>query len=93
MQPETFFGIPSPLLGLLCYVISAVWIFVWPKPKAGEAARSFGTHFILRWFHTLAWVLLAVFFITSGRFALISTLAGLLALAVYLVFVVTLLRK
>ncbi len=89
---SSFLGIPTPLLGLICYGISAVWIFVWPKPRAGEEARSFGTHFILRWFHTLAWVLLAIFFITSGRFPLISNGAGLLALAVYLVFGVTLLR-
>lgn len=90
---SSFLGVPTLLLGLICYGISAVWIFIWPKPKAGEAARSFGTHFILRWFHALTWVLLAVFFITSGRFPLVSIGAGLLALAVYLIFVVTLVRK
>mgnify|MGYP005852729671 CR=1 FL=1 len=81
------------LFGLLCYVIAAVWIFVWPKPKAGEPPRSFGRHFILRWFHSLAWVLLAVFFITFARFPFVAGIFGVLALVVYLIFVATFLQK
>ncbi|NCP87384.1 MAG: hypothetical protein CO094_14200 [Anaerolineae bacterium CG_4_9_14_3_um_filter_57_17] len=93
MQTITFLGVPTLLWGLICYVISAVWIFVWPKPKAGEPARSFRTHFILRWFHTLAWVFLAIFIMTIGRFPLAALATGMLAAATYLTFGVTLFKK
>jgi hypothetical protein len=88
---QSFLGLPLQIWGFMCYVVSAVWIFVWPRPKPEKPARSFGLNFVLHWFHPLAWVLLGtagLFSAESGSTA--AVFLALAALAVFLGFMVAL---
>ena len=83
------FGVPLVIWGALCLVLTAVWIVVWPHDKASAVD---GLRFlILRWFHALVWLLLAIaafiaaFNVLGG--ASTSRIVAFLALMTYLVFV------
>ena len=93
---NAFLGVPLPIWGVLCLGVAALYFFVWPKPKTDGRAqrRSPRVHFVLRWFHSVVWLLLAVacFLWASGGSALADALA-LLALLVYLAFMLTLLAE
>jgi hypothetical protein len=91
-----FFGIPWSFWGSLCVVVAAIYTVVWPRPKAAVTpARSLWRHVILRWFHPLVWVLLALScFIRPSQWLGGSATANglaLLALLVYGIFLVTVL--
>jgi hypothetical protein len=96
MTATTLFGLPWYVWGLLCLAIAAVYLAVWPRPsyKSGAPARPPWRQFVLRWFHSLVWVLLALAcFVQSGQIAgggavggALAVLAGLL----YLVFMAAL---
>jgi hypothetical protein len=59
-----FLGVPLPILGMLALLITVIWIFVWPSDRAalGEPVR----YFILRWFHAIVWLLLALAAFIAG---------------------------
>ena len=87
------FGVPLVLWGVLCSVLTIVWIFVWPGDKA---TATTGLRFIiLRWFHALVWLFLAI----AAFIAAFNVLGGSatarrvawLSLVTYLVFMATLL--
>jgi hypothetical protein len=86
-----FLGLPPWLWGLLCLGLTAVWVVVYPRPLA---ARLSGWRFIvIRWFHALTWLLLAVAaflaaFNPLGGAALAQPVA-LASLGVYVVFMLT----
>ena len=92
---ETFLGFPLQAWGLLSLVAAVACFFNWPEPKSGRRGppRSSVVHFILRWFHSVVWLLLALacFLWASGPSAAAAGLA-IASLIVYVVFVVTLLR-
>ncbi|MBK9711019.1 MAG: hypothetical protein IPO81_06715 [Kouleothrix sp.] len=87
-----FLGVPLVVWGTLCIVLTIVWSIFWPHQKA---ATTTGLRFvILRWFHALVWLLLAIAaFLAAidglGGPALARTVA-FLSLIAYLVFLVTL---
>jgi hypothetical protein len=54
----TLFGVPLILWGGLCLLLTITWIIIWPHDKA--AAVTTTRYFILRWFHALVWLLLAL---------------------------------
>jgi len=86
-----FLGIPLALWGLVCLGLAVVWIFVWPSDKA--VAPDTLHYFILRWFHALTWLLLALAAFVAG-FNILggeTTARGvaLLSLLTYLTFMVT----
>lgn len=89
-----FLGIPFLVWGIVCLGIAVVYFFAWPKPKAGDPPRSIWAQFVLRWFHPLVWIVLAVvcFLLASGISNLVEPLA-LAALLMYAVFVITLARE
>jgi drug/metabolite transporter (DMT)-like permease len=92
----TFLGVPWLVWGGVCLVIAAIYVVVWPRPKTSGlgTSRPAWRHLVLRWFHPLVWVLLAIScFIRPivGRDD--SSLANgiaLLALVVYAIFMGTL---
>ena len=91
------FGISWFLWGSVCVVVAFIYTVVWPRPKAADtSARSLWRHVILRWFHALVWVLLALscFIRPSQWLGGTATANGLalLALLVYGIFLVTVLR-
>ena len=84
-------GVPLIIWGALCLVLTAVWVVVWPHDKA--TAVDGLRFFILRWFHALVWLLLAIaafiaaFNLLGG--ASTARIVAFLALISYLVFMVT----
>ena len=67
---------------VLCLIVAVVYYFVWPGWKKPERRRrtSHVRRFILRWFHSLTWILLA------ATCLLWSKIPALLSLVVYLIF-------
>jgi hypothetical protein len=72
-----------------------IYALVWPKQKAvGSSGYGF---FILRWLHSIVWILLALsFYLRSGAVESLRRLADPLAYAgaaFYLIFMATLMSK
>jgi len=74
-----FLNLPWFVWAGTALVIAVVYSFVWPE-KAGTAAIGF-RFFILRWGHTLTWILLAINFLLRGLSPSLNGLANLIALA------------
>jgi hypothetical protein len=70
----------------LCLIVASAYLVVWPGWKDPERVwhRSVWSKIILRWFHSLTWVLLA------AACFLRSTLPAVIAGVAYLIFIVTL---
>ena len=88
-----FLGIPWFVWGLLALVVAVIFTVIWPSGKVSGANNTGSLQYvILRWFHGLVWLLLAVsFFVRSGNNSASSGTANILALAalgVYIVFMV-----
>ncbi len=89
------FGIAWPVLGGICLVIAAIYVVVWPRPRDAAAARARPAwrHLILRWFHALVWLLLALScFIRPSRplgGAATANVLASLALVTYVIFLGT----
>lgn len=92
---ERFLGVPTVVWSALCLVVAVVFAVVWPRDRVGveTGARAL---FLLRWGHSLVWagVALSLFAraVPSLRATPLPTLLGLAALALYLAFLVTLVR-
>jgi len=84
-------GIPLPILWTGCVLLTIVWIFVWPRDRATHSAVI--RYVILRWFHALTWLLLALAALIGGYNVLggihLAKPIALLSLIVYLIFMVT----
>ncbi len=83
-----FLGIPLPIVGFVCFIIAAIFIFV--RPQSGPTS-GFWTNYILRWFHPLAWALLALaamYYKASPILTGVLILAGLGVYTAFLVFFV-----
>ncbi len=78
-----FLGQPFILWTGVCLAIAGIYLFVWPKLKAG-LVRPPWLNFVLRWFHTLVWVLLAAACLAWDRGY--PSLGGPLALAAMLCY-------
>jgi Flp pilus assembly protein TadB len=97
----TFPGIPFFTLGLVCLGLAVLWYYVWPKDRTPEPLKKLPEykprpawmHSVLRWFHALAWVLLAAtcWFLDAGQDPLAAA-SALMAGIMYVTFVVTLIK-
>lgn len=98
---ETLFGIPYFTLGLVCLGLAGLWYFVWPKDRTPEPLKKLPEYkprpawmqAVLRWFHTLAWVMLAAacWFSDAMRPTLIAV-SALIAGIMYVTFVIALIK-
>jgi hypothetical protein len=91
MTATTLFGLPWYVWGLLCLAVAAVYVVVWPRPprQGGAAARPRGRQFILRWFHSLVWLLLALScFVHASQIAGTATVGRALAALAGLMYIV-----
>lgn len=86
MQP--WFGMPFWIWGLLCVAVAAIYWRVWPRPAKGQRKRAAWLAGVLRYGHSLVWLLLAL---ACGLFQFGAEVAGIVAgraaLITYLVFV------
>lgn len=97
----TLFGIPYFTLGLVCLGLAVLWYYVWPKDRTPEPLKQLPGYkprpawmqSVLRWFHALAWVLLAAmfWFLDAGQ-ATLALAAALVAGIMYVTFVTTLIK-
>jgi len=89
-------SIPWFAWGFPALVVTMAFVFVWPRSKASGGERGL-RYLVLRWFHHLVWVLIAVsFFLRGGEVlggAATANVLALLAFGVYLVFMAALLRS
>jgi hypothetical protein len=89
-----FLGVPWFVWGLLSLVIAVIFTVIWP---GGRSPSTLLQYIILRWFHALVWVLLAVSFFLRGGMVLggsgTANLLALLALLVYIIFMGTVLTS
>lgn len=89
---EKFLGVPLVVWSALCLVLTVVWIIFWPSDKTAATA---GIRFvILRWFHALVWLFLALAAFLAAFHLLggpaVARAVAFLALIIYLVFMGTL---
>lgn len=97
--PTTFWGMPWFVWGIVCLIIAAIYARIWPRPVDRAALRPYPRlqFFVLRWFHALVWVLLALSsFLWSLTQPGLSTLAGsvaFLGLVCYIAFIWTFLSN
>lgn len=91
---NVLFGLPLYLWGLICMAIAGLYAVLWPKPRPGQV-RPAWAHLVLRWFHSLVWLLLAVAcFLWALDLAAYAYGIAWLALPAYLAFItVTLLDR
>jgi hypothetical protein len=91
MLASKLWGVPNLVWGGVCLVLAIVWVIVWPSDKV--AAGAVLRFFILRWFHALTWLLLALaaFIAAFKLFGGDGTarLVAFLSLPVYLIFLIT----
>jgi hypothetical protein len=88
--PPTFLGVPLVVWGVVCLGVATLYYFVWPEPEAGNAPRPAWMRLVLRWFHSLVWLLLAAAcFLQSAGAPAIGRSVGGVGLLVYVVFIVT----
>lgn len=82
-------GIPYTLWGIAGLAMAMLWVFIWPR-KANVKPNCLA-FYILRWFHTLTWLLLAAaawiagFNILGGKAT--AQLVAFLGLITYLIFI------
>ncbi len=93
---EKFLGIPWLFWALAALAIAIVYLFVWPSKRV-TASTSTLQYAILRWGHTLVWGLLALAAllraVNLGIPSKVSLYMALAALALYLVFNITLITS
>ena len=87
LQNDALFGIPIILIGLGCFVIAAIFFFVWPRLAAKNYKQLSWRHYILHYFHSLAWILLGMAGIVLRRSAILAAVLVLLGIVVYIVFI------
>jgi hypothetical protein len=91
---SAFLGLPLPIWGEICLTVAIIYLFIWPKPRKGDAPRPPWLQLILRWAHPLVWVMLAgVCFVLPGGNQGLAQVLALLALLTYAVFMSTLLYE
>lgn len=85
--------IPTYIWGFVAIGFAVLYFFVWPKPKPdAPVPRPAWRQFVLRWFHSLVWVFLAVAFFMWAGWLPGREIAGgvaLVALGLYLTFMGT----
>lgn len=91
---NTFLGIPLFVWGALCLVVAVLSAIVWPSRNVSSTTGL--PYLILRWSHSAVWLLLALScFLRATGIQWITGIANLLALgalALYIIFVMTLIR-
>jgi hypothetical protein len=82
-------------LGVLALIVAAVFAVFVPSAKKVNALQGL-TFIIVRWFHSLVWVLLAIsFFMRAADNTIVNALADPIGLAggiVYLIYLITFVR-
>lgn len=88
---ETILGIPVEMVAAICIAVAVLYTIYWPKPGPG-VQRAPWRAFVLRWFHALTWVALALAAPSVKYIGLgVAQVLGVLGLLIYLTFMAALL--
>ncbi|MBP1467128.1 hypothetical protein EYB53_015550 [Candidatus Chloroploca sp. M-50] len=83
-----WFNLPFVVWAMMCLAVALLYVFIWPRDRVADAAPL--RFFLVRWSHSLAWVLLSAMCLmkATGNATLAGwgNVVGLLALPVYLAF-------
>jgi hypothetical protein len=97
----TLFGIPYFTVGLVCLGLAVLWYYIWPKDNTPEPVKQLPAytprpawmHAALRWFHALAWVMLAAtFWFLDAAQTMLASVSALIAGLMYVTFVVAMIK-
>lgn len=88
MNSTIFFHLPWFVWGIASLIIATIYFFIWPKELVAQIPQW--QVFILRWFHSVVWILLACscfvrYFPQLGASQTADVLAKI-ALACYIIF-------
>jgi hypothetical protein len=90
----TFFGIPYPIVGFICFILAAVFMYgLWPRPEAGEPPRPLMKTMLLHYFHPLAWVLFGMAAFMQARFIDMAIILAGIGIFAFVMFLLTWLRN
>lgn len=92
MEPGTLFGIPLIFVGFVCFLLSLLFLYVWPKTKAQPYKLLSWPGYILHYFHPLAWLLFGFAAFIQPREPTISAILAGVGAVMYVVFIVLLVR-
>jgi hypothetical protein len=90
-----FLGISLMAWGFICLLIAAIYMIFYPHPKKVTHTDSYrkGRYVILRWFHSIVWLLLGISCFMWGDYipgkTVLANILALLSLLIYVIFVVT----
>jgi hypothetical protein len=86
-------GLMPALIGFICFLLSLLFWFVWPKTKAKPYSKRISwPGYILHYFHPLAWVLLGMAAFFQARFPILGWGLAALGGIVYIIFIVMLVK-
>jgi hypothetical protein len=77
---------PQVQAAIICLIVATVYLFMWPGRKNPNPQWSVWTRLVLRWFHSLTWILIA------AACLLWSKIPAIAAFCVYLIFLITTMR-
>ena len=90
---NTLLGIPLIFWGLGCGAVAVAYYRIWPQPSPKRSQpRTQWQHIVLRYFHSLVWILLAAGCFLAGAGYNIGLWVAALALPVYILFLVMLVQ-
>jgi hypothetical protein len=94
MMSETLLGVPLVIWSAISLAIGSAYYFVWPKPEPRRVSqRTVREHVVLRYFHSLVWVLIAIgCFLAAAGIGEIGRWIALLGIPVYIIFIVYIVR-
>ena len=84
-----FLNLPWYFWAVVALILAVIFAFAWPQKESMGVTGS--RYFIIRWRHTLTWVLLAINFLLRSLSPSLEGTANLVALAggsVYILFIV-----
>lgn len=96
MMLSVFPGISFMVLGFVCLLIAVVYMIFYPhsKNEIQSGSRRKWRYLILRWFHSIVWLLLGLSCFIWGEYIPVRTklanILALLSLLIYVTFMVTL---
>lgn len=90
---NTLLGIPLVFWGIGCLAVAVAYYRIWPQPSPKRSQpRTQWQHIVLRYFHSLVWILLAGGCFLAGAGFNFGLWLAAFALPVYILFLVMLVQ-
>jgi hypothetical protein len=91
----TLLGLPVEIWAVLCLALAVMYFSFWPRPpRTATTPRTAWQQLVLRWFHTLVWLLLALAALALKYVGVtVAQVLGLLGLVSYFIFMAVFVRE